>query len=608
MTLRIPKCGWLLMVIVVVGGLSSCRNDIDLNNIDTRMQADMGIALPVGSMLFTTNDFLGGGQINKIAVDEFGVFHYLDSIDIPTKHYHQIDLSKYVGKTDKVFSVKSEMARNGYIDASGWVKPDKKGSPIVLRFPLTVKLDGINSDLSDERIDSVQVTNATFTSLVNTSNLNLPWEWINSVDVVLNHQFRRTSGQTVRLYTKGDGYNYNVNIPITVDRFTLSLMKDKSATPGASNVVDTCGFTFVFNFTVPTSQDVQITDASAFDYHFETQFINFDAAWGFFEASSDMRDRDIVCIDSLWSDWKNIKKMKLRLMEPSVSVHASHHVAAPLMVYLDTLMVSNATEKAQATWNGNPHTQFILDNVVSPYGNLNDSAWNSQLFNYDADKGHLDNLFQLRPDSLLYSFRLFVDPYTHPNYPWKQHRVTSNTELHGFAAFDIPFKVDKESEIEYVTKISDVHFDKINLDSLLKSVKVIEEGRAKHIKLYLQLSNSLPFKVDAKVWFLRQDSSEMNLHLFEGQNENEITLSAPKMQRHAGEKYGYVSEPSVTTFIVDVEEQQFDSLVQCKHLKLDAYMGNNIEPCAIDTTNSIKVHLGVAADVQAIINLNKKDN
>jgi len=591
-----------LLLLTAIVGLYGCRADVDLNNIDTRMEAEMGIALPVGNMLFTTNDFLGGGQVNKICVDQEGVFHYFDTLKMNEKEYHPIILSDYINTMDTAFYVKSQLQQK--IDESGWVKDSEKGKPIELTFPLKLKLGSLNSDPSYERLDSIQIPSSVFNSnVIVTPEFDLKWSWINSINLVLKDQFHRQKGKTISIYQKGDGYNaYGENIPVTIDEFSVWFIQQ-----GTTERLNSCEVEFVFNFTVPTTEHIQIFDQSAFAYHFDTQSINFAAAWGYFQSSNQMRDRDVVSIDSLWSDWKNMKKMKMKLMEPAVTIEAFHHVAAPLIAYLDTIMATNATEKVSASWNGETKTQFELTEVLSPYSpDLNDSVKNDHYFNHEPDKGHLDQLFLIRPDTLMYSYRIAINPNKPAYYPWDQHRVTPNTTVSGHAIIDVPFKVDKESEIEYVTKITDVQFNQVNLDSLLKSVKVIEKSQAQHIKLYMMLENSLPFMVNAKVWFLAQDSSEVDLHLFEGQDLNEITLPAPKMGHNKGEKYGFVSEASTTTFIVDVNKEQFDILNQCKHMKLDAYMGSNPEPCKIDTANSIKVYLGVAADVKAIINLQKK--
>lgn len=598
----------LLGAIMVV--ISGCKSDVDLKNISSRIEAEMGIAIPVGDMKVTTNDFLGGNQIKKIYTDEYGIFHFIDTLDIPVRDYHMIDLSDYVSETTDDFKVYDQLQQNGYLDAQGNVKQNKKGSPIYLQFPLHLVINKLNNNPQYERLDSVQVTNAEFTSTVNITKLNLQWEWVNSIDVVLGSQFRKQGGNTVNIYTKGGGKGYGQPIPVAIDAFTACFMKDPSDAPAADNVINYCDFTFLFSFTIPTTASVTIDkNSSAFNYNFQSKFIGFDAAWGFFQASNKMRDRDYIILAEEWEDWNDVKKIKMRFMEPEVKVTLSHHVAAPLYMYLDTLIASNTDrEKVSATWDGETHTSFPLDKCLSPLSPLSDSVINTKLFNYELSKGHLDQLFEIRPDTLFYSYTLLVDKNDRYDYPWKQHRVTSNTQVKGYAAVDLPFKVNSESEAQYLTKIEDVDFSRVNLDSLLEDVDIIEESNARNIKLWLTFTNGLPFDINGKVKFLDKDSNQLDLHFTGDDDWNIVHIPAPKMERHSGEKYGYITEPGLSTVILNVVQSDFDLLTQCKHLRLDAYMGANPQPCVIDTTNYMRVHVGVAANVQAIMDFNKKED
>lgn len=599
--------GLLGAVMVIISG---CKSDVDLKNISSRIEAEMGIAIPVGDMKVTTNDFLGGNQVKKIYTDEYGIFHYLDTLDIPTRDYHMIDLSDFVSTKTESFKVYDQLQQNGYLNPDGSVKDDKKGSPIYLQFDLHLVINKLNNKPEYERLDSVQVTQATFTSMVNVTDLGLDWSWINSIDVVLGDQFRKSSGKTVRIYTKGDGKGYGQPIPVSIDAFTACFMNNPAAEPSATNVINYCDFTFNFSFTIPTDASVTIQkETSAFDYQFESQFIGFDAAWGFFQASNKMRDRDYIILADEWSDWQNVKKAKMRMMEPEINVAIWHHVAAPLYMYLDTLIASNTNhEKVSATWDGKTSTSFPLDKCLSPFSPLGDSVMNTKQFNYELSKGHLDQLFEIRPDTLFYSYTLLVDKNDRYDYPWKQHRVTSNTQVKGYAAVDLPFKVNSESEAQYLTKIEDVDFSRVNLDSLLEDVDIIEESNARNIKLWLTFTNGLPFDINGKVKFLDKDSNQLDLHFTGDDDWNIVHIPAPKMERHSGEKYGYITEPGLSTVILNVVQSDFDLLTQCKHLRLDAYMGANPQPCVIDTTNYMRVHVGVAANVQAIMDFNKKED
>ena len=50
---------YLLVMFAVCLSLIGCRADVDLNNIDTTSEVELGVALPVGSMSVALSDILG---------------------------------------------------------------------------------------------------------------------------------------------------------------------------------------------------------------------------------------------------------------------------------------------------------------------------------------------------------------------------------------------------------------------------------------------------------------------------------------------------------------------------------------------------------------------
>lgn len=595
-----------LVSLVLVMGLYSCQEKIDLNNIDTRFKADMGVALPVGEMKFTANDFLGGGQVQEIHVDGDGSFYLQDTVDMPKQTLPSVDLTKYVAKMEDQFKVKKYI-EPGVLNEDGWVT--KHNKPITISFPKTIKLDGVNTgDENVARLDSAQVLESLFQSIVNKENFDLKWEWIEYVDIQFNKQFAIKGGAIQRVYTKGQGYGYNTNIPVTVKDYTVSLIKDMSKDPGWDNVVDTVGIKFILTFILPTGQNLQVKDNSQIIYSFTTDKIGYASVWGWFFINDHVKGRQSIALDSLFGKgWKDFTKKTIKLMEPEFIIGLSHHQSAPLLVTMEQLYTKNASEVKKAKWGDQESQLYYFNNAVAPTKPVTDSVWNELTLDYKAENGNIANLFQIAIDSLCYNYDVAINPTKDKTiYPYLQHRMTNQTQLYGRAAVKIPFKLDKGSQAEYITKITNIKFDKLSIDSLLQKVKQVESGKANELKLFLTLTNAIPWKIDAKVWFLRADSSRMDLNLFPGQDNNQITLPAPKMTIVDG-KYGKVTEPSVSTIIVDITKQQLDSLVAtARHLEIDAFAGDNTEPCVIDTTTWVKAQVGLAASVEAIVNLNNK--
>jgi len=589
------------ILLALIGLLYGCKADVDLKNIDMHAQANVGLAMPVGDMTFTLGDFLGGDQVKNIYTDARGIFHYIDTITIDSTQFHPLDLKQFLGHKQDHFNVYNQI-KDKLVIKDGYVYGD--GDPVTLTFPMSFRFNGINSKPDDERVDSVKVTESVFTSIVTTSDFDLPWDYINKVEMVLNEQFNRHGSNTVTLYKQGSGYGYGQEIPITIDYFVLNLMRDKTQKPSMENVVDTCGFDILFTFTIPDGERVRITDKGAYVYDLSTDFVSFDAAWGWFQPSKELNHSKSLNVDSLLRTINGLNKAVLKLTEPEVDLKITHSIAAPIRVYIDTLMMKDPNGvSAFATWNGNTKYDFHFENLINPYGYLGDMVSNHVFLDYTAENGHIDQLFSVQPDRLFYSLRVKIDPEGSSYYPWDQHRITDKTTVYSNARLNVPFLLDKGSEMDLTTKINDVRFDRLRMDSLLKEVQAVEQGKAKRLKLYLMLENRLPFEVMANIVFLDQDSNVVDLPLFPAQETNTITMPAPKMSE--GNPYGYITTPSQAVYTADINEQQFDLLTSCKHMRLATYLGDNPVACAVDRNAALTVQLGVAANVEAIVNLSK---
>ena len=58
-----------LLMVFACGMLMACHSDIDLKNVDTTAQLQMGMALPVGSVRAQLGDFVG--QIQGLYIDKY---------------------------------------------------------------------------------------------------------------------------------------------------------------------------------------------------------------------------------------------------------------------------------------------------------------------------------------------------------------------------------------------------------------------------------------------------------------------------------------------------------------------------------------------------------
>ena len=575
---------------------TGCHSKVDLTNIDKQAEVELGVALPVGSLRATIGDFIGANTISKIYVDEEGVYHFIDTVDIPHKDYHKVDLSKYILENQKAlqFGIKDQVGKS-VIKGNG-------EDEIMLEFEVKLSTENFNTNTAEERIDSIQIANASFTSIIGRQDFDLNWSEIRKVELVLGNQFNRRDGKIIRIPISG--YKYNEEIPIDIEDFSINMMDPSGGT------VDKIKLKIRFYLCPNKGHDITLTDDSKFSYELKVKVIDYDAVWGYFQAGNDMRDAQRLNLDSVWEDWKNIKKLKVRFMEPSIDILMWHHIAAPLRMYIDYIRAIDASGKVtRATWNESESYSFDLP-PLSPFSpHLTDSVTCTQTLSYDPKEGHIDELFNVRPDYFEYSFYLLVDKNYRPDFQWSQHRITRNTKIQGFATADVPFVINQGSEMEYTTILSDVDISSFSLDSIIASVNLLDSMKATDVKLILEVENGLPFAVEGKFTFLNKDSVDMKLQLFVDNEDNHLIFPAPKMERTAGNKFGtVVNGTSLSRFIVSVDKNDFNRLSEIGYIRMDVALTDNPEPCCITKSNYLKVKIGLAAHVDAILNFGNEDN
>jgi hypothetical protein len=583
------------VALVSIALLAACHSKIDLTDINQQAEVELGLAFPVGSIHATLGDFLGNGQVSNICLDESGVFHFIDTVGIPTKSFHDVDVKKYVLENEKPikFGIKEAIGKS-VIKGDGETVTE-------LEFNLTLGTENFNKNVADERIDSLQISEANFVSIINVADFGLNWSELRKVELVLGSQFRRPEGKTIDIPVKG--YGYKQEIPISVKKFSLDMMDPNGGT------VEKIKFKIRFYVCPDKGHDITVTDDSQFSYDLRVKVVTYDAIWGFFQAGNDLRDAQILDMDSLWDGWKDIKKLKVRFMEPTIEAFITHHVAAPLHMYINYIAaIDSAGRETRATWNDNDFWDFQIIPSLNPYsGNLNDSITVSKKFTYDPALGHVDKLFEVRPDFFKYSYHTLVDAPSipRPDYTWPQHRITSNVGVYGYAVADVPFKINTGSELEYRTTLEDIDISSFSLDSLKASIQALDSLKASNIKLIMEVENGLPFKVEGTFTFLNHDSVDMHMELFQDNKDNHLLFPAPEMVQPAGQKYGYVDKPSVTRVIISLDNDDFNRMAEVGYIRMDVAMVDNPMPCMITDKTDLRVRIGLSAYVDAILDFGK---
>ena len=606
----------LAALALVAGLMSSCKADVDLKNIDKRTWVNVGLALPIGDITATLGDFLGDNQVDNIFINDKGIIYFRDTFDI-SRTYHEVDLAKYISEAHQDFKVYEKLEGLPFFEDG---KITGMGIEIPLSFPLTIKLNGINTDVDNERLDSAQIKNASFVSNIHTTDLPLPWEWITRVEIELGEAFSRPEGNTVRVYTKGDGYGYNQDIDIPIEDFTICLMKNRNLNPATDqnkynyNTIDSCNFTVHFYFEVPMGVEVTVPTTAAFNYDLAVQFIKYYAIWGYFKPSSEMRDADTVVIANEWPKWKDLQRARLPFAEPTVDMMVTTQVAGRTVMHGEYLYAETTADgqKEYATFNGShkrdyPFTEGQWLPLTSEIG---DSATAHIPFDNTETNGRIDRLFAVRPDILGYKFSIEFDRMVTP-----QIRITENTDMRIDADITLPFIFNEGIGLNYFDTVNDVNLTDYTIDSLLADANILDTVVASDIRVYLHAHNRIPLNIKGVVRFadslgnIIMDPVDPTVPM-RLSNTDTLRFLPPKYVREGGTYH--ISEPGESVFILVVDKPHFDLFNQIKSIRFNAFADDDPLHSAyrdipgfqvkLDSLDALTIQIGVAANIDAVIN------
>lgn len=594
---------------------NGCTADVDLDNIDTSVDVEANVATPIGSMTATIDDFVGDGTwgIFIDTVNHEGVITFRDTFSI-ARDFHKLDLSKYISRTRLKLNVYEPLDKAGLMNNN---QITGNGVQIPLTFPLTLKLKGINQDIDAQRIDSALIKNASFTSkLTAIDGSPIQWEWIDKVTLDLGDRCYRPEGNIVTVYDKNkDTYGYRQDIPTNIDEFSINLMKNKEPqkwSEYSNNVVDSCTFNVTIYLTIPTSAGaLQVPSTAAFQYDLGVQFIDYHAVWGMFEPSKDMSGEAVEAIATYWSPWNTLQDLRLPFAEPSVDMLVTTQVAGAMIMEGDYLYTENEQgEKAYATFDGEQSLyKFFNKNEYLPLSSpIGAEKTMHILFDKDPSRGHIDQLFAIRPDQIGYKFAVKFNEQETP-----QIRLTKNTSIKIDAVCNLPMILNEGVSLGYTDRIKGIDLSMLDLDSLLKDVEMIDTLEEASAKLVIKFENSIPLQFKGMLTCLDENDNviidpktEKPLLLTENDT---ISIAAPEFTKDG---HDWNITPLESVEVINVDREDLETLRQIKTIEFHVWMNdeslaeaydNGLNNIQLKDDNYLKVKIAVGANVEGVLNL-----
>ena len=613
--------------LMVASTLSGCKEKIELNDVNTQVSMDLGLAMPIGTTYATLGDFLGGKAKDKIEIDEDGIIHLIHDT-VMERNFRSMDIKDYPASTLKEFNVGEKTSA---------IMP---GQSYAMEFPVEVEFDNVNTDPTDQRIDSVSVLHANYKSVINLSSelisQGFAWDWITKVEVILKDQFSRKEGNTVTVYQKGeqtDITDFGQDINISIDNFKLYMMKDRSKDAANDNILKTAKMAIKFYITVPaTASTITVAPTSTIFYDLNLQMLTFDAVWGYAKPSKEMRDEQNIEIASIWDMWTKLKQATLPLAEPRIDFYIHSKVAGRLQMnarYFYAVADENPTDTTWASFNGkkmriyewNTHQDPDNDFIELDESTIGDSITRHIVLNKDADKGMIDRLFKARPDRVGYQFDMEVyDPYK--TYP--QVRLNPINRFDVDAHIDVPMVFDKGLAVQLDDTLKEVNLSAYSLDSILNGALGKENVQDANVVLYVGFTNHIPMGVSVKVKFADEAGNEILLNgkpvrlIKYGENTatapaDTINLKMPevKIMKRSNKDAVYVAKEEQTPeqYIIDIDRDNFEAFSKTKNIVFSFTLHNNGEkvtyPVAIQNTASLSAKIGITARINGKVDLRK---
>lgn len=589
---------YLLIPVLIGIGMAGCRSDVNLTDVSVDSKLNARVSMPIGEMTATFGEMIGligFGDNAKISINSDSVL--VLSIDEHfDNEFHAIELTDYTGTVESDKPVSEVMPGATMIPAR---------TKETVTFDMNIRFDGINDDISDERIDSMVIDRASFTTKV-TNNFGLTIADIDSVVMVLGPQFRRAKGTRQEL----PGFDFNKNIKIELDNFTLVMMKDESKAPADDNVINhaTIQFVVYLNYKPegnnnpfdPGFEYLPLTPTSAFHFSFQVEMMEYSALFGYFEPGSETHDINTIDVPITVPGNEPII---LAAKEPKIGLDFTYGMAMPLQVRVnDVKAIHPDGTETLATWGGAESTVKQLNAVIPIDAPLDSTIMDSSIIlTKESQEGHIDRFFLKEVKKLGYNYKLEVDRYREVKMKdgqWKkmdQFRMTHNTKFSMDFHFKMPFKFNKELKLAYADTIHDVNLQRASLDSLASMVPggYIKSIDSVSLYVYLLITNEIPVGMKLDVSFIDENNQELAIDGLKDLDIEGATMAG----------LGNVTPADPIVYAVEVKTEDFSKLSKTQSIRISARLGDDQHEATFLTNKKLSIKAGVTGDVEAALNL-----
>ena len=581
-----PKTLHYLFILVMAGiSLAGCKSDVNLGEASVDSKVNARLSLPIGEVSTKFADLIGliGAQEQTtVTINERGIIEL--SIDQHhERDFHKIDLKNYIGTVENDKTIQS-------------INPDlaliPQNTEVMVPFEMSINFNGINDDMHDERLDSLVIEEAEFTTRISTNNLTITDADIQKVTIVLGDQFRRAKGTRIDL----PNFQLDQDVLIKIDNFTLVMMADENLPPSKTNVVNKANITF--EITLKTGENVIIAANSGFHFKFQVEMLEYSALYGYFRPGSQTYDDGSVDAPiKIPSDEPVILPVK----DPVIQMKFTYGMSMPLNIFIKEISATHSDNtQTFAQWDGGKTTTKPLNKVLPIDAPLDSTVSSTVTLGKDTvDGGSIDRFFLKEIKSLGYDYELQIDNGKASSMNMDQFRLTKNTNFILDFKFIMPFEFKPGLNVAYSDTIKDINLERADLDSLAALVPggVIQSIDSAELALYIAINNDIPVDLTLDGYFLDEHNNPLPLNQLQGIKIEGATMTGSQVTT------------AKSTKIVAVHTEDFENIAKTKAIRFRAHLGDDTKPSVFLADQKLSIKLGVTGDVQAILNFDfSKEN
>ena len=581
-----PKTLHYLFILVMAGiSLAGCKSDVNLGEASVDSKVNARLSLPIGEVSTKFADLIGliGAQEQTtVTINERGIIEL--SIDQHhERDFHKIDLKNYIGTVENDKTIQS-------------INPDlaliPQNTEVMVPFEMSISFNGINDDMHDERLDSLVIEEAEFTTRISTNNLTITDADIQKVTIVLGDQFRRAKGTRIDL----PNFQLNQDVLIKIDNFTLVMMADENLPPSKTNVVNKANITF--EITLKTGENVIIAANSGFHFKFQVEMLEYSALYGYFRPGSQTYDDGSVDAPiKIPSD----EPVVLPVKDPVIQMKFTYGMSMPLNIFIKEISATHSDNtQTFAQWDGGKTTTKPLNKVLPIDAPLDSTVSSTVTLGKDTvDGGSIDRFFLKEIKSLGYDYELQIDNGKASSMNMEQFRLTKNTNFILDFKFIMPFEFKPGLNVAYSDTIKDINLERADLDSLAALVPggIIQSIDSAELALYIAINNDIPVDLTLDGYFLDEHNNPLPLNQLQGIKIEGATMTGSQVTT------------AKSTKIVAVHTEDFENIAKTKAIRFRAHLGDDAKPSVFLADQKLSIKLGVTGDVQAILNFDfSKEN